>query len=102
MKMNGLLEMMICPAVLLQISMMEGRGGPSEEDRARAQQSSDMLGEHGDILLYGGGRKGECADLFNRTAHAIAVLAFVPGGVELFGQRFEAGKASKPRHVTIP
>ena len=91
MKTNGILEVMICPAVLLQISMMEARGGPSAEDRARARQSSEMLGEHGDILLYGGGRKGECADLFNRTAHAIAVLAFVPGGVELFGQRFEAG-----------
>lgn len=95
MKMNGLLEVMICPAVLLQISMMEGRGGPSDEDMAMARQSSEILGEHGDILLYGGGRKGECADLFNRTAHAVAVLAFVPGGVELFGKRYEAGRAGK-------
>jgi len=90
MKTNGLLEVMICPAVLLQIMQLESRGGPSEEDRIKAQQSSDMLREHGDILLYGGGKKGECADLFNRTAHAIAVLAFVPGGVELFGHRFES------------
>ena len=95
--MNELLQMMIAPAVILKIMEMEGRGGPSEEDRIKARQSSDLLGEHGDILLYGGGRKGECAELFNRTAHAIAVLAFCPGGVELFGQRFEAGR-SKPRH----
>ena len=43
-----------------------------------------------DILLCGGGKPGECADLFNRTAHAIAVLAFVPGGVTIFGATFEA------------
>ena len=98
MKTNGLLEVMIGPAVLLQIWELEARGGPSAEDRIKAQQSSDILGEHGDILLHGGGKKGECADLFNRTAHAIAVLAFCPGGVELFGQRFEAGKGLKPRH----
>jgi hypothetical protein len=56
----------------------------------KAQETSDILGEHGDILLHGGGKKGEQADQFNRTAHAFAVLAFCPGGVEVFGARFEA------------
>jgi hypothetical protein len=87
----NLLEIMMVPAVFLRIAEMEKQGGPSAEDMARAQETSGMLGEHGDVLLHGGGKKGQCADLFNRTAHAIAVLAFVPGGVELFGTRFEAG-----------
>lgn len=87
--MNDLLEIMMVPAVFLRIAEMEKTGGPSVEDMEKVQETSDLLGEHGDILLHGGGRKGQCADLFNRTAHAIAVLAFVPGGVELFGTRFE-------------
>jgi hypothetical protein len=88
--MNSLLEMMMPMAVFLQVKSLEKQGGPSPEDMAKIQETSDMLGEHGDILLHGCGKKGECADLFNRTAHAIAVLAFVPGGVELFGTKFEA------------
>ena len=99
--MNGLLETMIAPAVFLRIVEMEKLGGPTPEDMKKVQETADMLGERGHVLLHGGGRKGECADLFNRTAHAIAVLAFAPGGVELFGTRFEAsrrgmGKGRKP------
>jgi hypothetical protein len=88
--MNSLLETIIVPAVFLRVVEMEKLGGPTPEDMRKAQETADMLGEHGDVLLHGGGKKGQCADLFNRTAHAIAVLAFVPGGVELFGTRFEA------------
>jgi hypothetical protein len=61
----------------------------------KAQATSDILGEHGDILLHGSEKPGECAAIFNRTAHAIAVLAFVPGGVELFGARFEAERTAE-------
>ena len=88
--MNNLLAIMIQPAVLLKIEELKAQGGPSKEDMNKAQKTSDILGEHGDILICGGGKKGECAKLFNRTAHAIAVLAFVPGGVHLFGTHFEA------------
>ena len=88
--MNSLLETMLPPAVYLRLVEMERLGGPTDEDRKKAQETADILGEHGDILLHGGGKPGQCADLFNRTAHAIAVLAFVPGGVELFGTKFEA------------
>ena len=88
--MKGLLSEMMRMAAILRIEEMKERGGPSAEDMRKVKETSDMLGEHGDILLHGGGKPGQCADLFNRTAHAIAVLAFVPGGVELFGTRFEA------------
>ncbi|MEK6609189.1 MAG: hypothetical protein AABZ30_16140 [Myxococcota bacterium] len=40
--------------------------------------------------MFGGGKPGEVADLFNRTAKAIAVLSFAPGGVTVFGQHWEA------------
>ena len=102
--MNSLLETMLPPAVYLRLVEMEKLGGPTPEDMRKVQETADMLGEHGDILLHGGGKEGQCADLFNRTAHAIAVLAFAPGGVELFGTRFEAkvnaGRRGRGREAT--
>ena len=88
--MNEHLSEMIKMAVFFRIHELKQRGGPTAEDMQKAQETSQILGERGDILLFGGGKKGECADIFNRTAHAIAVLAFAPGGVEIFGSRFEA------------
>lgn len=92
MKNQALLTTMMQTAVPLHVMRLKEKGGPTKEDMARAQETSDILGERGDILLHGGGKKGEAADQFNRTAHAIAVLAFVPGGVTLFGTTFDAEK----------
>ena len=86
---NVNLSMMMQIAVPLWINKMKLKGGPDDEDRKRAQETSGILEERGEILLFGGGKKGECAEQFNRTAEAIAVLAFVPGGVTIFGQHFE-------------
>ena len=88
--MGDLLSDAIGAAVFLNIEMLKERGGPTDEDIKRAQETSDMLGKRGDILLCGGGQKGERAELFNRTAHSIAVLAFCPGGITIFGATFEA------------
>jgi len=88
--MSSLIEIMMPMAVFLEVKAMEKSGGPTEKDMKDIQDTADILSEHGNILLHGGGKMGECADLFNRTAHAIAVLAFVPGGVEIFGAKFEA------------
>jgi hypothetical protein len=108
--MNEHLSEMLKMAVFFRVEELKVRGGPTAEDMKKAQETSDILGEHGDILLHGGGKKGECAEIFNRTAHAVAVLAFVPGGVEIFGTRFEATdrpeerlgqrKEVQPRHET--
>ena len=87
---SSLLTTMMQTAVPLYIERMKAKGGPDDEDRKKAQETSEILGERGDILLFGGGKKGECADQFNRTAEAIAILAFCPGGVEIFGSHFEA------------
>lgn len=89
-KSNSNLSSMMQLAVPLWIERMRAKGGPDDEDRKKAQETSEILGERGDILLHGGGKPGECADQFNRTAQAVAVLAFVPGGVDIFGSHFEA------------
>lgn len=83
------LPYMMALAVPLHIILLKQKGGPQPDDYKKAQETSDMLGERGDVLLCGGGKKGECADLFNRMAHAVAVLAFVPGGVTVFGGHWE-------------
>ena len=88
--MDNPLAIAMSAAVPLHIMRLKEKGGPTAEDMKKAQATSDKLGERGDVLLYGGGKKGECADLFNQTAAAIAVLAFVPGGVTIFGSHFEA------------
>ena len=108
--MNEHLSELLKTAVFFRVEELKVRGGPTAEDMKKAQETSDILGEHGDILLHGGGKKADCAEIFNRTAHAIAVLAFVPGGVEIFGTRFEATdrpeerlgqrKEVQPRHET--
>ena len=108
--MNEHLSEMMKMAVFFRVEELKAGGGPTAADMKQAQETSDILGERGDILLHGGGKKGECAEIFNRTAHAVAVLAFVPGGVEIFGTRFEANgrpegrlgqrKEAQPRHET--
>lgn len=85
-----LLPIALSAAVPLRIMELQERGGPTDTDMERAQQFSNDLGQHGDILLFRGGKRGETAALFNGLAFSIAVLAFCPGGVKVFGQHWEA------------
>jgi hypothetical protein len=41
--------------------------------------------------------KGETAKQFNKTALAIAVLSFQPGGIEIFGLHFEESLPEPPK-----
>lgn len=89
---NEALPIAMATAVPLYIMQLQDKGGPDTKDMERARVISDKLGERGDVLLHGSEKKGECAEMFNETARAIAVLAFVSGGVNIFGQHFEAKK----------
>ena len=42
-----------------------------------------------EYLLHRGPKKGDSARAFNDLAKAAAILSFVPGGVRLFGRRWE-------------
>jgi hypothetical protein len=83
-------------AVPLRVWELEQKGGPSDEDLKRAGEFSQVLGERGDVLLFGG-KKGEAGNLFNRLAESIAVLAFCPGGIRTFGMEFAAGPNNPER-----
>ena len=68
-------------AVPMVVQRLQARGGPTGEDWSRAFALVPGLAARGDVLLHGGGQPGEAAELFNRLAHALAVLSFLPGGL---------------------
>lgn len=74
--------------VPLAIDEIRERGGPTDADRDFAAAFGRMLAHKGDVLLYGG-RRGEAAELVSQLARALAVLAYQPGGVSVFGLHFE-------------
>jgi hypothetical protein len=79
-------------AVPLCIAEWKRQGGPQQSDYEELRGSGGilkMLLEKGDILLYGGGKKHECEKIFDKTAQAIAIMSFLPGGIEIFGKHWE-------------
>jgi len=65
-------------------------GEPCQDDWNFARSTGQLIAEKGDILLFGGTKKGEAAAIMNAMIEAIAVMAFLPGGITLFGLHFEA------------
>lgn len=52
---------------------------------------ADVLCERADVMLYPSKKTlAEAARILDGLVEALAILAFVKGGVELFGYRFEA------------
>lgn len=80
---------MLAIAVPLRILMLQARGGPGDIDREIAQIYAESGLEHADEMLFGMAEKGEVAAWFNDLAQSIAVLAFWPGGVSMFGVHYE-------------
>ena len=87
------LALTLALAVPLLIAELAQRGGPTAEDYARVASYADDLAFHGDDLLYVSRQPGETALRFQQVAEAIAVLAFCPGGITVFGLHFEAGSS---------
>ena len=83
---NHLCALLQC-AVPLRIAELRARGGPTELDFDTAQDSVLMLVEEGDALMA---RTKRTALVTGKLIHMVAVLAFLPGGIECFGARWEA------------
>ena len=86
---NQPLSIALSVAVPLRIAELERIGGPSAEETKKVVNLGKELSFLGDVLLFGGGKKGEVAELFNGLVNAIAVLSFCPVGVKLFGSHWE-------------
>jgi len=76
--------------VPLIIEEYKRKGGPSEEDFARAKTYAQEFGEKGEALLFK--IKGETGRMASLWLDGVAILSFVPGGVTIFGHHFETRK----------
>lgn len=85
-----LLRLSIMTAVPLNIAELKAKGGPNDFQWDWARDFSDELGSRGDILQWKSEKKGETATMFNQFAYALSIMAFLPGGVEFAGMKFEA------------
>ena len=56
----------------------------------RIGELQKVLAEKAEYILFTGQKKGDTAQAFNSLAEAIACLAFVPGGIRIFGRHWEA------------
>lgn len=83
-------------AVALRIVDIKRMGYIPEQLYQQLPEIASLMAEHGDILLYGGGKKGQVVDIFNKITLAITILAFQPGGIEIFDYKFEASFLDKP------
>lgn len=81
------LEMSV-PFRMLELTQ---QGGPLERDWQEARAFGDIAAYEGDNLLFKGHKKGDTARVMAGLIRALAVMAFVPGGVTAWGLHFDAG-----------
>lgn len=75
-------------AVPFWIAQIKESGGPTEDDFAVARVLAQKIAEHGDIAQFRA--KGKTAEIANAVARGIALCAYVPGGITVFGRHWEA------------
>jgi len=93
-KMKARLLPSLQAAVLLWVVQL-GLPDTLDEYLKDTSDLAEIIATKGDILMYGGGKEGEVAEVFNALAKGIAVLSCVPGGVEVFGYKWVEGRCEK-------
>lgn len=89
---NGeLLRCTLEASVPFRMLELRAQGGPTKAEWEETRAFADVLGSEGDNLLYLSKKKGETARLMRGLIRAMAVMAFVPGGVTAWGLHFDAG-----------
>ena len=81
---NTLLQTHLSMAVPLLIAEIQAAGGPTTEMLQKVSSYSRDMGAHGDAILFY--QKDKTAEMINKLVEAIA---FVPGGITIFGLHFE-------------
>ncbi|HYW17723.1 MAG TPA: hypothetical protein VE956_00165 [Nodularia sp. (in: cyanobacteria)] len=74
-------------AVMLRVIEIKQSGYISDYLLESARETADLIAYSGDTLLFD---NKKAAPIFNKLAIGIAVLSFQPGGVEIFGFKFES------------
>ena len=90
---KALLQAALETAVPLWILRIQQEQWSWERMAQEASRCSSTVAEHGDNILYRAKKPGETTRAFNDLALGIAIAAHVPGGIKIFGIRFEAPRA---------
>lgn len=96
---SGLLRIALQTAVPLWI--LKFRNESFEYMQKRGEICSQIIAEHGDHIMFKGGKKGETASAFNALAEGLAILAHAPGGVTVFGCHWEAGRQMSRDELSV-
>lgn len=98
--MDHILPITLEPAVNLEMMELALRGGPHDGDFVQLKGFATVLALEGDVLLYGG-KKGRAAELYAKLAYCIAVMSYLPGGVKVFGVRYESAPLDDEETVEL-
>ncbi len=90
----GLIQAHLDAAVPLLIRELLEEGGPTDYHYQLVREHGRYLAEHGDAILYP--QKGTTSEAMNRLVEGVAILAFCPGGIRLFGCEFDARRMPVP------
>lgn len=74
------------------------RDGPNDTDWYRCREFAWDIASYGDRLMFRESKPKEgpsTAEMFNRLAECTAIMSFLPGGITLFGRRWEMDKESE-------
>lgn len=100
-----LLRLHLCVTVPFLIAELRNRGGPDSADLQRVVEAGELGGCFSEALLYRT-KPGETAKEAARLSRAVAILAFCPGGVGVFGLSFcaehcPAGREQESRYCAV-
>ena len=83
--------------VPFRILELQQQGGPLARDWQETRDFAETLATEGDAVLFKGHKRGDTARVMKGLIRALAVMAFVPGGVRAWGLHFDALEWSKKR-----
>lgn len=100
---------LLTTAVPLWVRKIDEQGGVTRRLLIDAYIDLEVVGNTLDHLLHGDARPGEAASTFNKIARTLAVLSYMPGGVESFDAYYSAeailarrlGQSEAEKHVQV-
>lgn len=75
---------------LVQMAILDVRTWTPDQRIKYARARAQTFAEKSDTLMFGSKTKGEAGQLAGELAKVIACLSFQPGGVKLFGCRWQS------------
>jgi hypothetical protein len=74
-------NLLIALEAAVPLHIIEIRNWTSRQRQRFASEAATVIGSQGDVLQYGGGKRGDVANVFNHLARGLACAAYQIGGV---------------------